>query len=263
MIAAAEYRFRTINFSGKLPNSYKGTSPMTGPEEVGNGERERKVKIGIGESRQSTKIAQGPKMKESRMNNETAYTGVQPDPSAAGVKALKVIVVDDDKMICDVITEFLGNEGYLVRVADSGEEAIRLFDEEISDIAIVDLKLKGINGLRTMELIAAMSPSTVFIIMTGFPTLDASIAALKMGATDFVLKPFKLEEIGLSVKKAAREWKMKKELNRLRERVSQLEASVEARKGTIKINTQVGAVAGSHSHSAGSGAKMTPKKDET
>ena len=165
-------------------------------------------------------------------------------------RPIKILVVDDESFVQEVITEFLADKGYDVSAVSSGEEAVEIFKTESSDVVLVDYKMEGMDGLTTIEKLTEISPSTVAVFMTGFPTLDSSIQALRLGAADYILKPFKLDEVALAVQKAEREWRLKGELRRLRDRVSQLEGSISEKKDNIKINKKLGVIAGPGGYAA-------------
>jgi len=182
----------------------------------------------------------------------------------ADEKAVSIMVVDDEQFVIDVICEHLENCGYTVSCANSGEDAVRQFESQVTDLAIVDYMMGGIDGLETIEKLTAISPSCVTVLMTGFPTLDSSIKALRLGAADYILKPFKLDEVSVAVEKAVKEWKFKKEMNRLRDRVSELEASVSEKKDSIKIHKKIDVVSGKSGYSTKykpSDKKRKPEKE--
>lgn len=172
------------------------------------------------------------------------------EESVSSPRAMKIMVVDDESYILDIICEFLSEKGFEVFTAESGEEAVERFEQVRPDILIVDYKMKGMDGLETIERITRISPTIVSIFMTGFPTLDTSIKALRLGAADYILKPFKIEEVGLSVQKAVAEWRLKEELYRLRDKISKLEGGISDKKEKIKINKKLGVIAGPYGYSA-------------
>lgn len=163
---------------------------------------------------------------------------------------MRIMVVDDERYILEIISEFLIEKGFEVFTAESGEEAVERFEQVRPDILIVDYKMKGMDGLETIERISQISPTIVSIFMTGFPTLDTSIKALRLGAADYILKPFKIEEVGLSIQKAVIEWRLKEELHRLRDKIARLEGGISDKKENIKINKKLGVIAGPHGYSA-------------
>ncbi len=167
---------------------------------------------------------------------ERPFEVVRPPEQKPGVA---VLVVDDDPMVLDLLAEYLRGNGYNVLTAGSGEEAVSKMRSATLDIALVDLKMPGMDGLETIEQMTGIDPEAVTILMTGFPTLDSSVKAIKLGASDYILKPFKLEEVNLAVNKAAREREVRREVKSLKKRVTELEKGISDKKESIKINQKV------------------------
>ena len=135
----------------------------------------------------------------------------------------KILVVDDEVFIRELLFEFLTREDYEVVLADCGEKAVELIKSQPVEVALIDLKMPGIDGIETLKKIKEVDPNTPSIIMTGYPTLESSIEALRSGAYDYVMKPFKLNELRSSLEKALHESKLKKEIGELKNRVKTLE----------------------------------------
>jgi len=135
----------------------------------------------------------------------------------------KILVVDDELFIRELLFEFLTREDYEVVLADCGEKAVELIKSQPVEVALIDLKMPGIDGIETLKKIKEVDPNTPSIIMTGYPTLESSIEALRSGAYDYVMKPFKLNELRSSLEKALHESKLKKEIGELKNRVKTLE----------------------------------------
>jgi len=135
----------------------------------------------------------------------------------------KILVVDDELFVRDLLLEFLGREGFEVVAVESGERALETVKVNAFQIALIDLKMPGINGLETLKEIRNISPLTQNIIMTGYPTIESSIEALRSGAYDYVVKPFKLSDLKASIDKASQEYNLKIEIGRLRDRIKNLE----------------------------------------
>lgn len=132
-------------------------------------------------------------------------------------------MVDDELFVRELLFEFLSKEDYKVVVADCGEKAVELTRSKPAEVALIDLKMPGMNGIETLKKIKEVHPNTSSIIMTGYPTLESSIEALRCGASDYVIKPFKLSELKNSVEKALREHKLKTEIGGLKNRIKTLE----------------------------------------
>jgi DNA-binding NtrC family response regulator len=156
---------------------------------------------------------------------------------------ISILVVDDDPLVVDFLQEYLMRSDYRVISAESGEAAISTLVQSLSDIVLVDLKMPGLDGLQTISKIAEIEPDIVTILMTGFPTLDSSVRAIRLGASDYILKPFKLDEIDLAVKNAIHEREVRREMKNLKNRVSELEQNISDKKGLITINQKVKSLA--------------------
>jgi len=139
----------------------------------------------------------------------------------------RILVVDDELFVRELLLEFLSTEGYEVSLADSGEKAVKLMQTQPADLVLVDLKMPGIDGVETLKQMKKIAPDSLAIIMTGYPTIESSIEALRQGAYDYVVKPFKLNDLKSSIEKALREHKLKIEINQLKDRIAQLEAELE------------------------------------
>lgn len=114
----------------------------------------------------------------------------------------KILVVDDEVPICEILAQFLNKKGYEVFTAASGEEALDILSASPVDLVVTDIKMPGISGVDLLKYIKENQQSVPVLITTGFPTLDTAIEALKLGAYDYLTKPFHLEEIGEKVKRA-------------------------------------------------------------
>ena len=139
----------------------------------------------------------------------------------------RILVVDDELFVRELLLEFLSAEGYEVSLADSGEKAVALMQTQPADLVLVDLKMPGIDGVETLKQIKKIAPDSLAIIMTGYPTIESSIEALRQGAYDYVVKPFKLDDLKSSIEKALREHKLKIQISQLKDRIAQLEAELE------------------------------------
>jgi DNA-binding NtrC family response regulator len=142
------------------------------------------------------------------------------------MSAERILVVDDELFVRELLLEFLSTQGYEVSLADSGEKALELIHAQPADIVLVDLKMPGMDGIETLKQIKKMAPDALAIVMTGYPTIESSIQALRQGACDYVVKPFKLNELNSSIEKALEEHKLHVEISQLKERIAQLETEL-------------------------------------
>jgi DNA-binding NtrC family response regulator len=112
-----------------------------------------------------------------------------------------LLVVDDDQVARELLAETLGREGYRVRVAGGGEEAVRLAGAEPFDMALVDLRMPDLDGLAVLKQLAMIQPELPVVILTAFATVETAIEAVNAGAFDYLSKPFRMEEIKIVVRR--------------------------------------------------------------
>ncbi len=132
----------------------------------------------------------------------------------------RVLVVDDEKFIRDILADFLGMEGYEVRTAEDGVSALHEMQRHPYDVVISDLKMPKMGGIELLDEISKRNPNVLTVIMTGFGTVETAIDAMKRGAYDYVLKPFKVEEVVHIIQRALEKQRLSAENLRLREAVS-------------------------------------------
>jgi len=113
-----------------------------------------------------------------------------------------ILVIDDDDQLRKSFHRLLIEEGYLVESAASGEAGLDLIRHRIPDLVILDMRLPGMNGLQTFEAVHEIEPKLPVIIMTAFGTTETAIKATKMGAFDYILKPFDIPDMLAVIKKA-------------------------------------------------------------
>jgi DNA-binding NtrC family response regulator len=131
----------------------------------------------------------------------------------------KILVVDDDREMGRLLSDVLQGEGFSVLTLDESLEAFKILKKEEFDVLITDLKMKGLKGLDLLEEAKKVAPLTPVIIITAFGTIESAIQAMKMGAYDYITKPFQMDEIVLTVKKALENRLLKKEVVRLKKEV--------------------------------------------
>lgn len=112
-----------------------------------------------------------------------------------------ILIVDDEENVSRLLNKIFVKEGYITHVANNGKEALRIIDSNEIDIVISDIKMPGITGIELLKNIRDIDPSIQVIMITAFATLDTAIDALRMGAKDYITKPFNIDDVLLSVKK--------------------------------------------------------------
>ena len=135
----------------------------------------------------------------------------------------KILVVDDELFVRELLLEFLGKQGFEVHLAECGEKAVEVAKSIPVQIALIDLKMPGMDGIQTLKELKKISPEILSIIMTGYPTIESAVEALRSGACDYVIKPFKLNELRASIEKAIKEHQLKYEIDELKGKIRNLE----------------------------------------
>ena len=119
------------------------------------------------------------------------------------MRKYSILVVDDEENVSKLLQKILMKEGYIAHRASNGEEALEIFESTQVDMVISDIKMPGISGIELLRRIKSIDTSITFIMITAFATLETAIYALKMGARDYITKPFDLDEVLSSVRKIA------------------------------------------------------------
>jgi response regulator RpfG family c-di-GMP phosphodiesterase len=132
----------------------------------------------------------------------------------------RILVVDDEKMIREILADFLSMEGFWVRTAEDGSAALVELSRTHYDLVLTDLKMPNMGGLELLAAIQKHTPNVVTVIMTGFGTVETAIDAMKRGAYDYILKPFKVEEVVHTIRRGLEKQKLHAENLRLREALS-------------------------------------------
>ena len=114
----------------------------------------------------------------------------------------KILIVDDERSMRDVLSIMLRRGGYGVSVASDGEEAIAHIDKELFDLVITDLKMPKAGGLDVLRAVKESSPESVVLIITAFASTESAVEAMKLGAYDYLTKPFQVDEVQLIVRNA-------------------------------------------------------------
>jgi len=131
-------------------------------------------------------------------------------------KNYSVLVVDDEPGMREFLEIMLTKEGYEVSIASNGEEAIEKIGKESFDLAIVDIQMPGINGIEVLRNTREKNYNTTIIMITAFASHESAIEAMKLGAYDYITKPFKIDEIKLVIKKSLDKNVLEKENTRLK-----------------------------------------------
>jgi len=128
----------------------------------------------------------------------------------------RILVVDDELSMREVLDITLGREGYDVTLADGGEAALRALDEMTFDLVVTDLRMRGVDGLGVLRAVKERAPGTAVVMLTAFASTDSAVEAMKLGAYDYVTKPFKLDELQLTIAGALERKRLREENQTLR-----------------------------------------------
>ncbi len=139
---------------------------------------------------------------------------------------LKVLIIDDEKPFADMLVTLLTRAGYQGSAMNDAAEAVERLSTERFDLVLCDIKMPRMNGLEFLDALSArgLSGTTCVIMMSAFGTLDVAIEAMKRGAYDYISKPFKSDEIVLTLKKAEERQQLRAQVQELEDKVSRLAA---------------------------------------
>ena len=132
------------------------------------------------------------------------------------MRPISVLIVEDEKMIRDILRRRLSREGMTVVEAESAAEALKRLDQQVFDVALLDYRLPDGDGISVLREVKSRCPSTVAIMVTAFTTVKTAIDALRLGASDFVTKPFSADEIVVCIQRALENQHLREEVTRLR-----------------------------------------------
>ncbi|HYJ78777.1 MAG TPA: sigma-54 dependent transcriptional regulator [Longimicrobiaceae bacterium] len=133
----------------------------------------------------------------------------------------RVLVVEDQALVRDLIVQVLREEGHAVETAETGEEALRRLERELYDVVLLDLALPGIGGMEVLSAARSLQTDAQFVMMTGHGSVASAVEAVRLGAFDYLAKPVEVDELALAVERALRETEVRRELARLRGRAGE------------------------------------------
>jgi two-component system, NtrC family, response regulator PilR len=131
----------------------------------------------------------------------------------------RILIVEDEKSMREVLKILLEDEGYETISASDGQDGIRRIEEDIFDIVITDIKMPRADGFEVLKKVKEISPTSIVIMITAYGTTESTIEAMKLGAYDYIHKPFKIDEIRLIINKAFEKKRLSEEISVLREKV--------------------------------------------
>src|SRR5512138_3830034 len=132
------------------------------------------------------------------------------------MKLNKILVVDDEHLIRWSLEQNLKKQGYEVITAGSGEDALRIVREDQPDLVLLDIQLPGISGIEVLEKIKDFDEDIIVIMVTAHGGLETAVTAMRMGAYDYLNKPFNLDEMSIVIRKALETSDLRREVATLR-----------------------------------------------
>lgn len=132
---------------------------------------------------------------------------------------MSIMVVDDEMIIRESFSHWFEKSGHKVSTAASGFEALEKLKEYPFDLLFVDIKMPGMDGIEFLEIVKEEYPDTFVVIITAYGSIESSVKAMKLGASDYLLKPFKPEQLNLVLEKIAQQKKLTGEIDYLKGRL--------------------------------------------
>ncbi|UCD63438.1 MAG: response regulator [Candidatus Zixiibacteriota bacterium] len=110
-----------------------------------------------------------------------------------------ILVVDDELLIRDLLYDFFTEQGWDITIAESGEKALEILRNKEVDLLLTDLKMPDMDGLALTDRVRASYPDMPVVIMTGYPSVDSAVSALRQKVADYIIKPFNINQLYKSV----------------------------------------------------------------
>ena len=149
----------------------------------------------------------------------------------------RILIVDDDENIRKVLTTILEDEGYIVESVDTGKKAIKRTKRKPHNLALIDIRLPDMEGIELLTKIRDTTPKMRKLIITGYPTLHNAMDAVNKGADAYIMKPFDMEKVLVTIKDQLKKQKEEKKYSQekvaefIEARVRELEKSKEIAQG--------------------------------
>ena len=118
------------------------------------------------------------------------------------MKALSILVIDDESVICDACRLVLSEKGHTVDHCLTGKTGLRAIERGAYDLILLDMKLPDIDGMKILETIRKKVPGSCVVVMTGYSTMSNALQAMRLGAADYLAKPFTDDELVEAVEKS-------------------------------------------------------------
>src|ERR1051326_7717617 len=142
----------------------------------------------------------------------------------SGIKTKgRILIVDDELVVRDSLGKWFTSEGYTARPVAGGREALETLQHHDFDIALIDIKMPGMDGMELQARLREADPDLLVVIMTGYASVDTAVQALKLGAYDYITKPVDPDELSHLVANALEHKRARREVVRLRENLQEVD----------------------------------------
>ncbi|HYT65715.1 MAG TPA: sigma-54 dependent transcriptional regulator [Vicinamibacterales bacterium] len=158
----------------------------------------------------------------------------------------RILVIDDDQAVRETMGRMLRGAGYTVETAETGEGGVSAAKGNTFDVIISDMRMPGISGLEVLQRLRDQRVDSAFIVMTGFGTVDTAVEAMKLGAVDFVQKPFLRDELLMRVRSAADRRQLARQVDLLQRQIrvnAPLDALIGDSEPMLKVKDLIGRAA--------------------
>src|SRR5688572_21217840 len=129
---------------------------------------------------------------------------------AAGAKP-RILIVDDEQSMREMLGIVLRRDGYNVRVAENGRQAIEALKQEPIDLLLSDIRMPDVNGVEVLRAAKELNRDVVAFMMTAYASTDTAVEAMRLGAVDYFMKPFSMDELRLKVRQHLESYRLKEE----------------------------------------------------
>ena len=140
---------------------------------------------------------------------------------------IKILVIDDEQGIRDLFIQALEEDDYEVLTVDNGEQGLEIIENEKPNVTFLDLKLPGIDGLEVLKRISDLESKPIVIMITGHGTIAKAAKTMDLGAYDYIVKPFDIDDIIKLMKQALKIAKLEKDVTSLRDQLKGQEGDQE------------------------------------
>jgi two-component system response regulator PilR (NtrC family) len=134
---------------------------------------------------------------------------------------MNILIIDDEEVLQDVLSSLIRREGHLVSQARTGEEGLDILEREDIDLVLLDMMLPGMQGVEVLRQIRLRDPDQVVVVITAYSSIEGAIEAMRDGAFHYIPKPFKNEEVLMTLRKGLEQRRLQSENRSLREQLRQ------------------------------------------